>query len=120
MDKNRIVQIYFIHQNPLQSWKFVGAREKLEGRRITPEAFSMSYYGTRDVIHKLLTEPEFAKALHEKSLTVDALIKSTGAHKNFVWRNRISAAEFRGIAPLEYTQEELREKIAAQQSVDGH
>ena len=120
LERNRLVQVYFIHQNPLQSWKFVEAREKMEGRRITTTAFVDSYFGTREVIKKLLTEPEFSAALQNKSLTVDALIKSNGSHKNYAWKNRISEHEFRGIASQGYTQEELRAMIEAPNGVDDH
>lgn len=118
LDRNRIVQIYFVHQNPLNSWNFVGAREKVEGRRITADAFIASFFGTKDVIRRLLTDDEFSDALAKKRLTIDALIRPNGSLKAFSWKHRITANEFKGIVSTDYTAKELRAMIEGQSSVD--
>lgn len=111
LDKGRGVQIYFIHQDPLQSWKFVQAREKIEGRRITPDAFVNSYVGCHETILHLLTCDEFSNAIKNKDLQLDVFIKPSAPDRKAVWRSNVSAPEFKGMFGPRFTAEELHAKI---------
>lgn len=68
LDKGRFVQILYIYQEPLQAWKFVEARELLEGRKITIETFIDQYFAARQVVNSL-------KDKYGKDISVDLLIK---------------------------------------------
>lgn len=113
LDRGRKVQIFFIHQDPCASWEFVEAREKIEGRRLTPDAFISSYFGCRDVITKILSEPAFAAAISDKTLAVDVFSKPTASHPDGVWTPRVNTSTFKGVVTNDFTEWELREIISA-------
>lgn len=64
LEKNRVVQVLYVYQDPLQAWQFVLAREKKEGRRIHREDFISQYFAARDNVNKL-------KKLFKKDIRVD-------------------------------------------------
>ena len=45
LDKGRDVLIIFVYQRPELAWEFVQAREKVEGRKISPEHFVAQFFG---------------------------------------------------------------------------
>lgn len=49
LDRGRVVQILYVYQEPESAWKFVQAREELEGRQIRPETFVEQYFQARRV-----------------------------------------------------------------------
>lgn len=76
LDKNRSVLILFVHQRAELAWKFVKARESIEGRRIQSEHFVAQYFGAQQVIEKL-------KKKFGKRIRVDRLLKDNdGKTKN--------------------------------------
>ena len=111
LDKGREVQIFFIHQDPLHSWKFVKAREIVENRRITPEAFVNSYVGCHETIHQVLSCDEFSTAINAKKLQLDVFTKYNDSKRRDSWRANVGAAEFKGMFGKRFTAEELRAKI---------
>ncbi|MBD1567976.1 zeta toxin family protein [Aliivibrio sp. S10_S31] len=76
LDKDRLVLILFVHQRADLAWKFVEARERVEGRRIQPEHFVTQYFGAQEVIEKLKLE-------FGKNIKIDVLLKDNdGKTKN--------------------------------------
>jgi predicted ABC-type ATPase len=67
--KQRFVLILYVYQDPESAWKFVAAREQVEGRNIPPHEFIRQYFSAREVVNRLKTE--FGHAV-----TVDVLIKN--------------------------------------------
>ena len=51
---DRVVVVMFVLQDPLVSWEFVKAREHAEGRRIRKETFVDQYFGSIDVMQKVI------------------------------------------------------------------
>jgi UDP-N-acetylglucosamine kinase len=49
LEKNRLVQLIFVYQEPHQAWTFVQAREEAEGRKIPPQRFVDQFFGAHDV-----------------------------------------------------------------------
>lgn len=74
--KDRVVQILYVYQEPMQAWAFVLARERAEGRRIRPEHFLEQYFSARDVVNRL--KREFGKDVH-----VDLLMKNNDNTRRF-------------------------------------
>lgn len=111
LERNRLVQVFFIHQDPRHSWRFVNAREVVEGRGITPEAFIKSYFGCKEVIESILADPDFSEAIENRRLAVDVFQKDIDRSKPPQWRPRVDVAAFRGITRPHYTEAELREII---------
>lgn len=69
LDKNRVVQILYVYQDPRLAWEFVQAREAAEGRRISRETFIEQYFAAREVVNTL-------KRKFGKDLKVDLLMKN--------------------------------------------
>ena len=70
LKRNRDCIVIFVYQKPELAWRFVDAREKLEGRRIPPEVFVEQFFKTKEVVNDL-------KKKFGKQLQVDLLIKNT-------------------------------------------
>jgi len=56
LDKNRVVQIVYVYQEPKQAWKFVKDRETKEGRKIPKDAFIEQYFRARENANTLKRE----------------------------------------------------------------
>lgn len=54
--RNRFCYIIFVLQDPLVSWEFVKAREKVEGRRILPEIFVEHFFKSKESVNQLKAE----------------------------------------------------------------
>lgn len=67
--KGRMVQVIYVYQSPLLAWRFVEAREALEGRRIRPEDFIEQYFQAREVVNRL-------KAGFGNKIKVDLIVKN--------------------------------------------
>lgn len=69
LGKGRAVQVLYVYQEPGQAWRFVQAREAIEGRRIELETFIHQYFEARQVVNRL--KKELGKAIQ-----VDLLLKN--------------------------------------------
>lgn len=69
INRKRPVQILFVYQHPEQAWKFVQAREKVEGRKVLPNKFVEQYLSSRDTVNKL-------KNIFGDLIKLDLLIKN--------------------------------------------
>lgn len=67
--RGRFVLIIYVYQNPALAWKFVTAREQVEGRNIPLSEFVRQYFSARDAVNRL--KSEFGHAV-----TVDVLLKN--------------------------------------------
>lgn len=67
--KGRDILIIFVYQEPELAWKFVQAREKVEGRKILPETFVEQFFGSQEVVEEI-------KKIYGKQVSVDLLIKN--------------------------------------------
>jgi len=50
---NRLIQIIYVYQDPIQAWEFVKEREKRDGRNIPKESFIDEYFNARLVANKI-------------------------------------------------------------------
>lgn len=69
LDRERVVQILYVYQQPMQAWEFVKQREAAEGRRIRPDDFVQQYFAAREVVNRLKVE-------FGRSVRVDLLLKN--------------------------------------------
>ena len=78
LKKGRAVQVLYVYQEPGQAWRFVQAREALEGRRILAEIFVDQYFAARDVVNRL-------KRRFDGDIRIDLLLKNIdGSNRTFV------------------------------------
>ncbi len=69
LSKDRSVDVFFVYQDPLVSWKFVLAREEIEGRRILPEVFVDQFFRSRDCVNAL-------KMQHGENIQLHCIVKN--------------------------------------------
>lgn len=69
LKRERVVQILYVYQDPIQAWKFVLARERAEGRRIRRDNFITQYFAARENVNTL-------KQTFGKDISVDLLVKN--------------------------------------------
>ncbi len=75
--KGRTVQILYVYQDPFQAWRFVQAREAVEGRHIALDVFVEQYFAARQTVNAL-------KQKFGKRVKVDVLMKNVdGSHKAY-------------------------------------
>lgn len=67
--KGRFVQIIYVYQHPLQAWKFVQAREIVEGRKILAQTFIEQHFSAWEVVNEL-------KVYFGKKISIDLLLKN--------------------------------------------
>ena len=51
--RGRFVLIIYVYQDPALAWRFVTAREKVEGRNIPLSEFVRQYFSARDAVNRL-------------------------------------------------------------------
>lgn len=56
LEKDRVVFIFYVYQEPQVAWKFTEAREAAEGRNIPKSAFIDSFLGARDTVERIRKE----------------------------------------------------------------
>ena len=103
LKKGRFVQIYYVYQEPEMAWRFVKAREELEGRRILSKHFIEQYFAARKVVNQL-------KIDFGKDLRVDLLLKNLDASDKMYKAN---VDQIDNHIPEKYTEEDLIEMIDA-------
>jgi UDP-N-acetylglucosamine kinase len=101
LKNNRTVSIYFVHQDPLQAWQFVLAREKKGGRHIPPEDFVEKYFSSYETVNELI-------CLFDKKIKVELLIKNIdGTDRSY----HTVVANLDGYIKHRYSRGTLKEKI---------
>ncbi len=66
---DRVVQVLYVYQNPLQAWKFVLEREAKDGRTIPRDAFIEKYFTARENVNLLKKELG-------KQIKIDLIVKN--------------------------------------------
>ncbi|MFA5632590.1 MAG: zeta toxin family protein [Porticoccaceae bacterium] len=101
LGKKRDVLILYVYQDPYQAWRFVQAREVLEGRRIPAESFIEQLFDAREVVQKL-------KAEFSTSVQVDVILKDLdGGDRRFA----ANVSNLDAAAPLRHSRQDLRAHI---------
>lgn len=98
---NRLVQILYVYQDPLQAWKFVQAREKKDGRVIPKDVFVQQYFQARTNVNQL--KKEFGN-----NLRVDLIVKNIDG-TDFQYKENIGTID--SYIPEGYTQDTLSESL---------
>lgn len=101
LGKNRMVQILYVYQEPLQAWQFVLARESTEGRKIQPAHFIEQYFKARAVVNHLKLE-------FGKKLSVDLLLKNIDG-SNQVYKANVDSIDSH--IPERYTLEQIAQML---------
>lgn len=96
------VQIYYVYQEPEMAWKFVKAREEIEGRHIPHEQFIEQYFAARKVVNQLKQELG-------KDIRVDLLLKNLDASDKLYKAN---VDQIDNHIPEKYTEKDLARIIA--------
>ncbi len=82
VNKNRIVSIFYLYQDPLIAWIFAKRREILEGRRIPKESFIRQLFAAKENVNKVkvifdkkiviyLVEKNFATGLMKIKMNIE-------------------------------------------------
>lgn len=98
---NRIVQILYVYQDPIQAWKFVLKRERVEGRTIPQSAFRQQYFDARRNVNQLKQE-------FDSQIQVDIILKSIDG-TNFMYKENIDVID--SYIPETYTEETLSDAL---------
>lgn len=94
----RVVQILYVYQDPLQAWKFVLARELKDGRSVPKESFVTQYFKARENVDTLKTE-------FGGKIRVDLIVKNIDG-TDFSYRENIDGIDSH--IPQKYTYETLQ------------
>ncbi len=98
---NRLVQILYVYQDPLQAWKFVQEREKKDGRMIPKDAFIEQYFRARENVN--LIKKEFGTRI-----SVDLIVKNIDG-TDFKYKENIEVID--SYIPESYTKSTLSESL---------
>jgi UDP-N-acetylglucosamine kinase len=98
LDRKRIVQILYVYQEPASAWKFVQARERLDGRQIRPETFVEQFFAARDVVEQL-------KVKFAQQVKVDLLLKNLdGSNRSY----EANVEQIASYVPENYSVEQVQ------------
>lgn len=101
LKRERPVMIIFVYQDPKQAWKFVEAREKVEGRRVPPEVFVEQFISSQTVVDKL--KKEFGK-----EVKVELLIKNIDGSQKSYYSNVLTISQY---LKEPYSREEIESVV---------
>lgn len=102
LDRNRLVQILFVYQEPQFAWRFVQAREKKEGRNIPPEQFVNQYFAARSVANRL-------KEKFGQGVKIDVLLKNIdGSHRTY----QANVDQIDGFIPEKFTRDQVLKLVS--------
>lgn len=101
LNKDRVVQILYVYQDPKLAWEFVKAREVVEGRNIKIEHFIAQYFSARDVVNSL-------KVKFGDKVKVDLLLKNND-NSNRVYKANIDKID--NHVPEKYTPASLEQAL---------
>lgn len=102
LEHDRVVQIIYVYQNPLQAWEFVQARQERDGRIIPKQAFIEKYFMARENVNIL------KKELGDR-IRVDLIVKDIDG-TDFRYKENISDVDSH--MPERYTQSTLSKLLA--------
>ena len=99
IDKGRVVELWFIYQDPLKAWEFTKAREAKETRRVSKEVFVESFFEAKRNVRKVKTQ--------FYTVELNLLIKDYGTSREDFWLN-INADELDRYIHDGYTEDTLQ------------
>lgn len=97
IDKKRKVYIFYLYQNPLNSWKLTKARELKEGRVVPIEAFVNDFFTAKDNVNE-------AKRIFGNKINI-CLIKRDYKNKSYSFEYNIDKID--NYLKIKYTKESL-------------
>ena len=97
----RVVQILYVYQDPLQAWKFVVARELRDGRSVPQESFITQYFTARENVNALKREVG-------SKIRVDLIVKNIDG-SDFAYRENVDQIDSH--IPERYTKDTLHDAI---------
>lgn len=97
LQRERLVHMIYVYQDPVIAWDFVRAREFIEGRRIQQDTFITRYFGARDVVQKIKNE-------FRNEISLEVLIKD---RDNSTRSRQLNVFEIHDVVDERYTQEQL-------------
>ncbi len=101
LDRGRVVQILYVYQEPASAWKFVQARESLDGRQIRPETFVEQFFAARDVVERL-------KVKFGQEVKVDLLLKNLdGSNRSY----QANVEQIASYVPEKYSVEDVQKVV---------
>ncbi len=101
IDHGRKVEIFFVHQDPLQAWDFTKKREVLERRRVSKEVFIDSFFKSRENVNK-------AKETFDAKIELNLIIKD---FEKDLEQLEINIENIDRYIKKSYTKEELDELL---------
>ncbi len=99
LDYKRVVELWFVYQDPMKAWEFTRAREALESRHISKETFISTF------IKSKLNAVE-AKRTFRNSLVLNLLVKNINNTDGKLYLN-VQAHELDPYIGSTYTSEDL-------------
>ena len=99
LKRNRVVELWYVYQDPIKAWEFTKAREASESRHISKETFVRAFFRSR-------TNAAEAKTTFGASLTLNLLIKNIDNTDGQLYLN-IQANELDPYLGKAYTEESL-------------
>ena len=103
---DRVVQVLYVYQNPLQAWTFVQDREAEEGRRVALDTFIEQYFEARNVVNCL--KKEFGGRIH-----VDLLLKNVDGSNRLL---QVNIDQIDSYIPETYDSRTLRRILGPTQT----
>ena len=94
--KNRTIDIIYVYQDPLKTWRFVKDREKIERRAVPVDAFINSYFGAFETLEQI-------KNTYKSRVRLKIINKDT----NKIYKNQSSVREY---VKLKYKDRERLER----------
>lgn len=102
--KGRRVLILYVYQEPQQAWKFVLARETMEGRRIPRDRFVEQFLAAHSVVNAL-------KVKFGPDVMIDAIVKDINGRSR---RYHANVSDLNDAVPLAYSPEQLQEIVGSE------
>jgi len=101
LKRNRDVDIFYLHQDPLVAWEFTKGREKKQGRTIPKKIFIDSYFQAKENVNRIKKE-------FNKQVAIHLIIKN---FKNDTEDSRLYIDEIDNFLKLKYTKKQLESLI---------
>lgn len=103
LKRKRVVDVFYIYQDPVIAWDFTKKREKLEGRSIPLDFFVDSFFLAKENVNRI-------KLLFKKEVDLHLVVKD---YRNKIENIEIDIEIVDSYLKIGYTKEELREKLSS-------
>ena len=101
IDHKRIVQVYYIYQDPIVAWEFTKKREVIEHRGIPKDFFIQSFFQSKDNVNKL--KQEFGS-----NIQLHLIVKN---FENDTEQFKLNIDRIDSHLKIEYTEATLNERL---------